>query len=355
MDLNAKIYVAGHRGLVGSAIERRLQQVGYRNIITQTHTELDLRNQSDVAAFFKHERPDYVLLAAAKVGGIIANNTYKAEFLYDNLMIASNVIEQSYKYGVTKLINLGSSCIYPKFAAQPIPESALLGGELESTNEPYAIAKIAALKLCRYYHEQYGFNAISLMPTNLYGSNDNYNLETSHVLPALIRKMFLGKALREGNVNFLRKDISLVSLGYGCDDAARNAETITEIAAVLEKSGITSDAVTLWGSGLIRREFLHADDIADAAVFFLENHTAEDIGEILNIGTGRDLPIVELAERIRRAVGFEGKLEFDRSKPDGTPRKVLDVSRAAALGWQYKTSLEEGLDRVIKEYAQARK
>ncbi len=340
--------------MVGSAIVRRLQGAGYHHLVVRAHAELDLRRQQDVEQFFAEERPEFVFLAAAKVGGIIANNTYKAAFLYDNLMIAANVIEQSYRSGVKKLVNLGSSCIYPKLAQQPLSEDQLLTGELESTNEPYAIAKIAALKLCRYYREQYGFEALSLMPTNLYGRNDNYNLETSHVLPALVRKMFLGKALREGNLGFLRNDFALAPVGYGLDDEAGAATMLDDYAKVLEKIGITADAVTVWGSGMVRREFLHADDVADAAVYFMENITAAEAGEIINIGSGRDMPIIELAERIRRAAGFDGTLHFDRSKPDGTPRKVLDVTRAAALGWQSRTTLETGLESVIAGYVAAR-
>lgn len=346
--------MAGHRGMVGSAIVQRLQRAGYENLLLRTHAELDLCRQQEVEHFFATERPEFVFLAAAKVGGIIANDTYKAEFLYDNLMIAANVIEQSFRSGVKKLVNLGSSCIYPKLARQPITEDLLLSGELESTNEPYAIAKIAALKLCRYYREQYGFEGLSLMPTNLYGRNDNYNLETSHVLPALVRKMFLAAALRKRNLDFLQKDITLASIGYGLDSEARSATSVDEYAAVLERIGITPDAVTVWGSGRVRREFLHADDVADAAVYFMQNISAAEAGEIVNIGSGRDMPIIELAERIRRTVGFEGELLFDRSKPDGTPRKVLDVTRAAMLGWKNSISLENGLETVIADYAAAR-
>lgn len=340
--------------MVGSAIVRHLQHAGYENLVLRSHAELDLCRQQEVEHFFVTERPEFVFLAAAKVGGIIANDTYKAEFLYNNLMIASNVIEQSFRSGVKKLVNLGSSCIYPKLARQPITEDLLLSGELESTNEPYAIAKIAALKLCRYYREQYGFEALSLMPTNLYGQNDNYNLETSHVLPALIRKMFLAAALRDGNIDFLQKDIALAPVGYGLDGAARAAISLDEYTVVMEKIGVTPDAVTVWGSGMVRREFLHADDVADAAVYFMQNIPASEAGEIVNIGSGRDMPIIELAERIRRAVGFEGELVFDRSKPDGTPRKVLDVTRAATLGWKNQITLEEGLESVIRDYAAAR-
>ncbi len=354
MNLDDKIYVAGHRGMVGSAIVRRLQRSGYSNILMRNRAELDLRNQSDVEVFFQRERPDYVILAAAKVGGIMANNTYKAEFIYDNLMIAANVIEQSYRARVKKIINLGSSCIYPKMSKQPIEEGSLLTGSLEQTNEPYAIAKIAALKLCRYYREQYGFEAISLMPANLYGTNDNYNLETSHVFPALLRKMLLGKALRQKDVYFLRKDISLAPLGSGLDKQIGTRAVFAEIAKVLEKIGITEDAVTAWGSGSVRREFLHADDLANAALFFMEQCSTSEIGEIVNIGIGRDITIAELAENIRRAVGYEGKVLFDNMKPDGTQRKVLDVSKATTLGWKYSISLRDGLNRTIAEYVASR-
>jgi GDP-L-fucose synthase len=300
MDKAAKIYVAGHRGLVGSALVKRLREGGYANLVLRTSKELDLRRQSDVEAFFERERPEYVFLAAAKVGGILANSTYKAEFIYDNIMIAANVIDGSYRSGVKKLLNLGSSCIYPKLARQPLKEEYLLTGLLEPTNEPYAVAKIAAIKLCRYYNEQYGTNFISVMPTNVYGPGDNFDLETSHVLPALIRKFHEAKA--QGK-----------------------------------------PSVTIWGSGEPYREFLHVGDLADACVFLMERYGYHEIGEFINIGTCRDIRIRDLAVLIKGIVGYQGEIEYDRSKPDGTPKKLLDVSRMRALGWEARTSLEEGI------------
>src|SRR3990172_10010524 len=303
MERDSKIYIAGHRGLVGSALVRKLQEEGYTNLVTRTSKDLDLRRQSDVEAFFAAEKPEYVFFAAAKVGGILANNTYKAEFIYDNIMIASNVIHTAYKFGVKKLLNLGSSCIYPKFAPQPMKEEYLLTGLLESTNEPYAIAKISAIKLCRYYNEQYGTNFVSVMPTNLYGPNDNFDLETAHVLPALIRKYHEAKISHQ-------------------------------------------KSVTLWGSGKPYREFLYVDDLADACIFIMGKYNFNDIGEFVNIGTGKDLTIKELAELVKRIVGYEGDILQDLTKPDGTPKKLLDVSRIRALGWSAKTSLEIGIRKT---------
>ena len=303
---NAKVYVAGHRGLVGSAIVRRLKTGGYGNIITRTHAELDLTRQEAVKDFFAREKPEYVYLAAAKVGGIGANSTYPAEFIYENLAIALNVIEASRRYGVKKLLNLGSSCIYPKYAPQPIKEEYLLTGPLEPTNEAYAIAKISAIKLCKFYNQQYGTNFISLMPTNLYGPGDNYDLENSHVLPALIRKFHEAK--------------------------------------------IKGSPVILWGDGSPMREFLHSDDLADAAVFLMENKDAADIGEFVNVGTGEDLAIKDLAELVAKIVGYTGEIIWDTSKPNGTPRKLLDVSKLIALGWKYKIKLEEGIKSAYDDF-----
>ena len=302
MEKDSKIYIAGHRGLVGSAIHRKLTQEGFTNLITRSSRELDLRDQPAVAAFFAAERPEYVFLAAAKVGGILANNTYPAEFLYDNLAIQNNLIHQSYRHGVKKLLFLGSSCIYPKFAPQPMAEDSLLTGELEPTNEPYAIAKIAGIKLCQSYNRQYGTRYISLMPTNLYGPNDNFDLQTSHVLPALIRKFHEAKL--EGR-----------------------------------------SAVEIWGSGSPRREFLHVDDLADACLFLMLNYEASDI---VNVGVGEDVSIKELALLIKDVVGFGGELTFDRSKPDGTPRKLLDVRKLTALGWKARISLLEGITSTYR-------
>jgi GDP-L-fucose synthase len=303
MQKEAKIYVAGHRGMVGSALVRRLTQEGFTNLITRTSGELDLRSQQAVADFFTQEKPDYVVLAAAKVGGIQANNVYRAEFLYDNLMIESNVIHQAYLNGVQKLLFLGSSCIYPKFAPQPLKEDALLTGELESTNEPYAIAKIAGIKLCDAYRSQYGCNYISAMPTNLYGPHDNYDLKNSHVLPALLRKFHEAKE-------------------------AGNPE------------------VEVWGTGTPRREFLHVDDLADACYWLLENYNEPGL---VNIGTGTDLSIRELAEMVQRIVGYQGTIRFNADYPDGTPRKLMDVSKLAEHGWVAMIGLEEGVQAVYTD------
>lgn len=305
MDFSSKIYVAGNTGLVGSAIVRKLESEGYKNLIFTPWPEYDLRNQGLVNRFFEKEKPETVFLAAARVGGILANSTYPAQFVYDNLMIALNVIHASHEFGVKKLLNLGSSCIYPKLAPQPLKEEYLLSGYLEPTNEAYAVAKIAAIKMCRYYNEQYGTNFISVMPTNLYGPGDNFDLKTSHVLPALIRKFHEGKINGESEV-------------------------------------------TVWGTGTPRREFLYVDDLADAVVFLVRNVNATDIGELVNIGTGEDLTIQELAEKIGRIVGFNGQIKYDTGKPDGTPRKLLDVSRINRLGWKARTSMEDGLRRTYQ-------
>jgi len=303
MNTNSKIYIAGHNGMVGSAILRNLKSRGFTNFVVRTSKELDLRDSEAVSFFFKTEQPEYVFLAAAKVGGIVANNTYRAEFLYDNLMIQNNVIHQSYLNGVTKLLFLGSSCIYPKLAPQPLKEDYLLTGLLEPTNEPYAIAKIAGIKMCDAYRSQYGCNFISVMPTNLYGKNDNYDLKNSHVLPAMLRKF------HEAKINQL-------------------------------------PTVTLWGTGSPMREFLNADDMADACVFLMQNYNEPGI---INIGTGIDISIKELALLIKKITGFSGDIVWDTSKPDGTPRKLMDVSKLTNLGWQYSIALEEGIKQVYEE------
>ncbi|TVP68344.1 MAG: GDP-L-fucose synthase [Leptolyngbya sp. LCM1.Bin17] len=306
MDTQSKIYVAGSRGLVGSALVRALSRQGYGNLVLPSSQDLDLRNQAAVDEFFAQEKPDYVFLAAAKVGGIQANNTYRAEFLYDNLMIEANIIHSAYRHGVTKLLFLGSSCIYPKLCPQPMQEDYLLTGSLEPTNEPYAIAKIAGLKLCENYCRQYGVSFISAMPTNLYGINDNFNLANSHVLPALMRKFHAAK------VN---------------DDPT----------------------VTVWGTGTPLREFLYVDDLADALVFLMNTYNQV---EFVNVGTGQEVSIKELALTIKAVVGYEGELVFDTTKPDGTPRKLLDVSRLTAAGWQAKTSLKQGIEQTYSWFVQ---
>jgi GDP-L-fucose synthase len=303
MQIDEKIYIAGHRGMVGSAIVRNLQKRGFNNLMLKTSSELDLRNQMAVEGFFAENKPNYVFLSAAKVGGIVANNTYRGEFIYENLMIQNNVIHYAYKYGVKKLLFLGSSCIYPKMCPQPIKEEYLLSGYLEATNEPYAIAKIAGLKMCESYRKQYGVEMISAMPTNLYGPNDNYDLNNSHVLPALIRKFHDAKA----------KNLA---------------------------------SVEIWGTGSPMREFLHVDDLADACVFLMENYSDE---QHVNVGTGVDVSIKELAEMVKELVGFNGQLLFNIDKPDGTPRKLLDVSKLHKLGWQHRLDLKEGILSVLSE------
>ncbi len=340
----AKIYVAGHRGLVGSAIVKALTAKGYTNIVKRTHEELDLTDSLATATFFKTEKPAYVFLAAAKVGGIIANNTYRADFLYLNLMIQNNVIHQSYKHRVKKLLFLGSTCIYPKNAPQPMPEDALLTGTLEYTNEPYAIAKIAGIKLCESYNLQYGTDFLSVMPTNLYGYNDNFDLEKSHVLPALIRKMHLAKLLSEGKNDEVCKDLEV--------------SAFAKAQPILKKYGITAESVEIWGTGSPRREFLWSQDMADACVHIMEktsfSQVKGDSDEVrnthINIGTGIDISIKELAVLIKNTVGFKGKLVFDTSKPDGTPRKLTNVDKLHELGWKHKTSLEEGVVNLYNWY-----
>jgi len=304
MEQSAKIYIAGHKGMVGASLERKLIKEGFNSIVTRTSGELDLRNQQAVNDFFEKEKPNYVILAAAKVGGIYANNNYRAEFIYDNLMIEANIIHAAYLNKVTKLLFLGSSCIYPKLAPQPLKEDYLLSGYLEPTNQPYAIAKIAGIEMCNSYRSQYNCNFISAMPTNLYGTNDNYHPENSHVLPALIRRLVLAKNYNE-------------------------------------------PYVTIWGTGTPRREFLHVDDLADACYFLLQSYNEQDI---VNIGSGKDISIKELAELISAEVGFDGQLVFDNNKPDGTPRKLMDVKKINELGWKYKITLKDGITKTISEF-----
>ncbi|MCO5252192.1 MAG: GDP-L-fucose synthase [Candidatus Kapabacteria bacterium] len=345
-DKNAKIFVAGSKGMVGSEISKLLTAYDYTNIIRGEFENLDLRDQTRTNEYFQSNKPDYVFLAAAKVGGILANSTYKAEFIYDNLMIASNVIHAAKNNGVRKLLNLGSSCIYPKFAPQPINEDALLTGLLESTNEPYAIAKIAAIKLCRYYNEQYGTDFISVMPTNLYGNNDNFNLEKSHVLPALLRKILLADAIREGDTEFIIKDVKRHSIGFGFE----NSNDIDAIIAKLDELGVSKDYVSIWGTGKALREFMHVEDMASACIFLMEKYSYNEIGEFVNVGTGEEISIKDLVEMIKNIVGYSGEIRFDSSKPDGTPRKLIDSSKLNSLGWKSKISLFDGIKSVKKHY-----
>ena len=355
MNKDSKIYIAGHLGMVGSAIHRNLVNKAYHNFILKNIDELDLSNQNDVAAFFEKEKPEYVVLAAAKVGGIVANNTYRDQFIYENIQIQNNIIHHSYLNGVKKLLFLGSSCIYPKNCPQPIKEDYLLTNELEYTNEPYAIAKIAGIKMSESYNLQYGCNFISVMPTNLYGPNDNYNLETSHVLPALIRKIYLGKCLMGNNWEAIRKDLNLRPI-----EKVSGLNSKEEILEKLNHFGIQNDQTTsieLWGTGNPLREFMYAEDLADACVFLMENIDFADLSKNkpvinthINIGTGVDLTISELANMIKQMIGFEGNIVWNAAKPDGTYRKLLDVSKLHSLGWKHNTSLEEGLKKVYQAY-----
>ncbi|RJQ18368.1 MAG: GDP-L-fucose synthase [Nitrospiraceae bacterium] len=347
MNKTSKIYVAGHRGMVGSSILARLRKEGFENLIVRSHAELDLTVQKEIEEFFDKERPEYVFLAAAKVGGIYANNTYKADFIYQNIMIASNIIHSSYKYGAIKLLNLGSSCIYPKFAPQPLKEEYLLTGALEPTNEPYAIAKIAAIKLCRYYNEQYGTDFMSVMPTNLYGFNDNYDLENSHVLPAIVRKFHLAKLLQAEDYKGIKTDFVRYGIKSQMPPGTLSKE---DVEAILGRYNIGKKSVTLWGSGSPYREFLHADDLSDACVFLVQQYRAADIEEFVNIGTGIDIRIKDLADLIKGIVGYEGEIRWDTSKPDGTPQKLLNVEKINKLGWTAKTGLEAGISKVYREY-----
>jgi GDP-L-fucose synthase len=365
MDKTAKIYIAGHTGLVGSALLRRLQTEGYRNLITRTHGELDLERQAEVESFFETEKPEYVFLAAAKVGGIWANKTYPAEFIYNNLTIQINVIQAAWKTGAKRLLFLGSSCIYPRECGQPMKEEYLLTGPLEATNEPYAVAKIAGVEMCQSYNRQYGTSFISVMPTNLYGPNDNFDLESSHVLPALIRKFHLAKLATQGEWQTIQKDES--HYGPIPEDVLATLISLTELNGYGEKvptvyrSPLTvyqsKPAAVLWGTGSPRREFLHVDDLADACLFlmFLEQKKLRSLltanrFPLINIGWGKDISIQELAMIIKDIVGFHGEIVFDTTKPDGTPRKLMDVARMALLGWKAKISLKDGIKQTYSWY-----
>ena len=353
MEKDSKIFVAGHRGLVGSAIWKNLESKGYTNLIGRTHKELDLMDAVAVKKFFDEEQPEYVVLAAAHVGGIMANLKYRADFIYQNLQIQQNVIGESWRHGVKKLLFLGSTCIYPREAPQPIPETALLTAPLEYTNEPYAIAKIAGLKMCESFNLQYGTNYIAVMPTNLYGPNDNFNLETSHVMPAMIRKMHLAKMLNEGNWDALRADLDRRPV-EGVDGKA----TQDEIVALLDRYGITSESLKLWGTGAPIREFLWSEDMADASVYCLEHINFDDVRgtdpEVrnchINIGSGKELTIKQLAELVQATVDYHGVVEWDSTKPDGTLRKLTDVSKLHSLGWRHTMEIEDGVPALYHWY-----
>lgn len=354
MEKNAKIYVAGHRGLVGSAIWKNLQDKGYTNLVGRTHKELDLLDGTAVRNFFDEEQPEYVFLAAAFVGGIMANSIYRADFIYKNLQIQQNIIGESFRHHVKKLLFLGSTCIYPRDAEQPMKEDVLLTSPLEYTNEPYAIAKIAGLKMCESFNLQYGTNYIAVMPTNLYGPNDNFDLERSHVLPAMIRKVHLAHCLKKGDWEAVRKDMNLRPV-----EGISGANSNEEILRILRKYGITETEVTLWGTGTPLREFLWSEEMADASVFVMEyvdfkdtyKAGAKDIRNChINIGTGKEITIRELAGLIVNTVGYQGKLTFDSSKPDGTMRKLTDPSKLHNLGWHHKIDIEEGVQRMYEWY-----
>lgn len=348
---NTKIYIPGHNGMVGSAIKRRLESDGYDNLLMRTRKELDLTRQEQVEKFFEQEKPEVVIIAAARVGGILANDTYRAEFIYDNIMIESNIIHAAYKNDVEKLIFLGSSCIYPKFAPQPMKEEYLLTGELEPTNEPYAIAKIAGIKLCENYYKQYGCNFYSVMPTNLYGPNDNFDLETSHAFPALIRKFHEAKMQQSAISGQHSENANNVIPNSDPESQqSQNPNNVILNEAKRNEESHFQNFVTLWGTGTPKREFLYVEDLADAIVYLMNKINAEDLYEQglthINIGTGEDLSIRELAALIKEVTGFEGEIKYDSTKPDGTPRKLMDVSRLHDLGWKHKTSLEEGIKKT---------
>ena len=354
MNLDSKIYIAGHRGLVGSAIWKQLKSKGYTNLIGKTSSELNLMDAVATQKFFEEEKPEYVFLAAAHVGGIMANNTYRADFIYNNLQIQQNVIYNAYQFGVKKLLFLGSTCIYPKEATQPINEDELLTNVLEYTNEPYAIAKIAGIKLCESFNIQYGTNFISVMPTNLYGPNDNFDLEKSHVLPAMIRKIFLSKCLMDNNIELLKKDFNKRPV-----EGINGEHSLEEIKAILSKYGVFENRVELWGTGKPMREFLWSEDMADACIYVMQNvdfkDLIEDKKEIrnthINIGTGSDITIKDLSILISKTIGYQGAISFDSSKPDGTMKKLTDPSKLNSLGWKHQVIIEEGVKKILDWYS----
>jgi len=349
MDKSSKIYIAGHKGLVGQAIVSELKKQGFNNLVLRTHLELDLTNQADTLAFFKAEKPEYVINAAAKVGGILANSTYPAEFIYQNLMIGTNIVHSAYLTGVKKLLNLASSCIYPGDITTPIKEDDLLSGRLEQTNEAYAVAKISVVKLCKYYNEQYGTNFISVMPTNQYGTGDNFNMETAHVLPMVLRRLHLGKLLMDNDFEGIVKDIKRYKLGYNIDKDIdyTNRDSIVK---ALQKVGVYDDKIILWGDGNVYREFMCSTDLANACVYLLKNINYSDIGDVINITRGKDIKLCELFDLMKSVVGYAGTFEYDTSKPVGTFRKLLDNTKIEKTGWKPAIDLETGVRELYNRY-----
>lgn len=349
MKHHSKIYVSGHRGLVGSALVRCLQKKGYDNFVLRTSKELDLTDQQQVRDFFAAEKPEYVFHCAGKVGGIMANSTYPAEFIYVNMLIGFNVINSAYENGVTKLLNMGSSCIYPRMAPQPMKEDCLLTSALEPTNEGYALSKIAAIKLCNCYNRQYGTNFISVMPTNQYGIGDNFNMETAHLLPMILRRFHLAKLLEQKNFSAIRADLEKYPLGWGLKI---ESGTESELESLLHKIGVYAEKVVMWGDGSVYRELMCSDDLADASVFLMENRDYAEVGDFVNITKGDDIQLNRLFEIVRRITGFSGVIEYDTSKPNGTPRKMMDATHIRKLGWEPKISLEEGISAFYDWYQQ---
>ena len=345
---DSKIYIAGHRGMVGSAILRKFLNEGYNNIVCRTSKELDLTRQAETEKFFEQERPEYVVNAAAKVGGILANSRYPAEFIYKNLMISTNLIHSSYLFGVKKLINLGSSCIYPKNAPNPIKEEYLLTSEFEKTNEAYALAKVAALKTCGFYNQEYGTNFISLMPPNLYGENDNFNMETAHLLPMVVRRFHLAKLFDNNDFEGIKKDFSKNPLGWGLDEKIDQVS----IEEILKEIGVEKGKVTVWGDGSVYREMMSSDDVADACLFFLENVNASDVNDFANISSGKEIQLKELFELVKTVVGYEGEIVYDKSKPNGVFKKLTDGTRLFSLGWKPKIEFRQGVEDFYKMYLQ---
>lgn len=351
MEKSNKIYVAGHNGMVGSAIIRQLKKEGYNNLLTRGRRDLDLTNQAQVVDFFENERPEYVFLAAAKVGGILANNTYPADFIYINTMIATNVIESAYRFGVKKLLNLGSSCIYPRLAPQPMKEEALLTAELEPTNEAYAIAKIAAIKLCKYYNQQYETDFISIMPTNQYGIGDNFNMETAHLLPMVMRRFHLSKLLMADEFAGIEADLQRYPLGWHLDEMIDFGNKVS-IEQALNAVGAYRDKIVLWGDGSVYREMMHSQDLADACLYLMKYKSASEIGDFVNITNGMDIQLKELFALLKKIVDYRGRVEYDRSKPNGMPRKLMDAGRIRSLGWTPSIDLEQGVRDFYDWYCQ---